>query len=104
MTFWDRLFKTDLGEEVGISIHGFNSCIRSYARGDMTRTEISNVMVDGNGDVIPGPELLEAAELLDLVDAAPDKVVKAEEILDALHLAELTWITPAQAKARLGLP
>ena len=92
--------------DTGIPIHGFNALVRSYARGDVTRAQLGSILQDGGGNAIPSAELTEAGVLLDLIDAAPNKTARAEkveQILDALHLAELGWITKAQAKAKLGV-
>ena len=106
-SLWDRLFKNNLDPgDSGIAIHGFNALVRSYARGDVTRAQIASILKDGGGNPVPADELSEAGVLLDLIDSASNKTARAEkteQILDALHLAELGWITKAQARAKLGV-
>lgn len=92
------------GEEPSIGLHGFNSAVREYARGQKTKVEIET----GYNIATDDPQWLTLTGLIDAESTATAKTIKAIEIADILILYEgsdsnFLYPTPASIAARLGI-
>jgi hypothetical protein len=92
------------GEEPRIGLHGFNSALREYARGQKSRADIESTYSISAADA-------QWAMLIGLIDAqsgTTNKIIKAIEIGDVLLIREgkdsrPLYPTSASVAARFGL-
>jgi sulfate adenylyltransferase subunit 1 (EFTu-like GTPase family) len=110
--FWDKLFKVNLSpNDPTYAIDGVAAVIGLYARGDVTKGQAADLLIDSEGNLPSQDDKDQAVILLDTIDLATgagvtlqfNKAQIAQRVIDVLHVVELGYTDKQTAKNFLGV-